>query len=57
MGFMDSIKGLTRGKKPQIKSGIDTGADAIGGKVGTQHADKVDQAAKMANDAVDKLPD
>lgn len=57
MGIMDSIKGLTRGKKPQIKSGIDKGADVVGNKVGAQHADKIDQAAKMGKDAVDKLPD
>lgn len=57
MGLMDSIKGLTKGKKPQIKDGIDKGADVVGGKVGAQHADKVDKAAGVAKDAVDKLPD
>lgn len=56
MGFMDSIKNLTRGRKPQIKDGIDKGADAIGDKAGT-HKDKVDKGAQMAKDAVDKLPD
>lgn len=57
MGLLDSIKGLTRGRKPQIKGGIDKGSDVIGSKVGDQHAAKVDQAAKMGKDAVDKLPD
>jgi len=56
MGLMDSIKNLTKGKKPQIKDGIDKGADAIGDKAGG-HADKVDEGATMAKDAVDKLPD
>lgn len=57
MGLLDSIKGLTRGKKPQIKGGIDKGADVVGDKVGPEHADKVDKAAEMAKDVVDKLPD
>jgi MT0933-like antitoxin protein len=57
VGFMDSVKGWMQGKKPEVKSGIDKGADAVTDKVGTQHADKVDKAADTAKDAVDKLPD
>jgi len=56
MGMMDSIKRLTSGRKSQVKSGIDTGASAVSEKAGA-HADKVDQAAEAAKDAVDKLPD
>ena len=57
MGLMDSIKGMMKGKKPQIKDGVDKGADVVGDKVGAEHADKVDKAADVAKDAVDKLPD
>ena len=57
MGILDSVKGLVKGKKPQIKDGIDKAADVVEDKVGEQHADKVDKAAEMAKDAVDKLPD
>ncbi|MGA9279538.1 antitoxin [Ilumatobacter sp.] len=56
MGLMDSIKNMTKGKKPQVKQGIDKGADMIGDKAGS-HKDKVDKGAEMAKDAVDKLPD
>ena len=57
MGLMDSLKGMTKGKKPQIKGGVDKAADVVADKVGVQHADKVDKAANMAKGAVDKLPD
>lgn len=57
MGLMDSIKGMLKGKKPQAKEGIDKGADVVADKVGTEHADKVDKAAEVAKDGVDKLPD
>ncbi len=57
MGLMDSVKQRVKGKKPQIKGGIDKGADVVGGKVGAQHADKVDKAAGATKDAVDRLPD
>jgi len=55
MGFMDTLKSKFGGNKEQIKGGIDKAADAVGDKAGA-HADKVDKAADMAKDAVDKLP-
>ena len=56
MGIMDSIKGLVGGNKDKLKDGIDKAADVIDDKAG-QHSDKVQQGAKMAKDAVDKLPE
>jgi len=55
VGFMDTIKSKFGGNKEQIKGGIDKAADAVGDRAGA-HADKVDKAADMAKDAVDKLP-
>ena len=55
MGFMDTIKSKLGGNKEQIKGGIDKAADAVGDKAGA-HAAKIDKAADMAKDAVDKLP-
>jgi hypothetical protein len=57
MGILDSVKNLTKGKKPQIKQGIDKGADVIDDKVDADHRDEVAKAADVAKDAVDKLPD
>ncbi len=56
MGFMDSIKSKLGGNKAQVKQGIDKAADVAGDKAGA-HADKVQQGAEAAKDAVDKLPD
>jgi hypothetical protein len=56
MGILDTIKSKLGGNKAQVKDGIDKAADVVGDKAGA-HADKVDQAADMAKDAVDKLPD
>jgi hypothetical protein len=56
MGIMDSIKGMFGGNKKQVKDGIDKGADVVADKAG-DNADKVQQGAEMAKDAVDKLPD
>ena len=56
MGMLDSIKSKLGGSKNQIKQGIDKAADVIDDKAGS-HADKVHKGAKMAKDAVDKLPD
>jgi hypothetical protein len=57
MGILDSVKNLTKGKKPQIKQGIDKGADVIDDKVDVDHRDEVAKAADLAKDGVDKLPD
>jgi hypothetical protein len=57
MGIMDSIKGLFGGKKTEVKSAVDKGADMATDKLGEQHAGTVDKAADMAKDAVDKLPE
>jgi hypothetical protein len=56
MGLMDSIKGLTRGRKKQIKEGVDKGADMIDDKL-PAHADKIEKVADVAKSAVDKLPE
>ena len=56
MGILDSIKGLFGGNKNKIKDGIDSAAGMASGVAGG-HADKVDKAADMAKDAVDKLPE
>jgi hypothetical protein len=55
VGFMDKIKGLFRGREPQVKSGIDTAADAAQKVVPDQHDAKVEQAAEKAKDVVDDL--
>jgi hypothetical protein len=57
MSLLDKIKGLLGGRKDDIKSGIDKGSDMIEKRVGAQHADKVENVAEKAKDAVDKLPD
>lgn len=56
MGIVDKLKGLIGGRKTEVKSGIDKGADLIGDKVGPEHEGKVDMAADKAKDAIDKLP-
>jgi MT0933-like antitoxin protein len=57
MGIMDSIKGMLGGKKTEVKSAVDKGADMATDKLGEQHADTIDKAADVAKDAVDKLPE
>ena len=56
MGFMDSIKSKLGGNKSQAKQGVDKAADVIDDKAGA-HADKVQQAAEVVKDGIDKLPD
>jgi MT0933-like antitoxin protein len=55
VGFMDKIKGLFKGKEPQVKSGIETAADTAKKAVPDQHDAKVDQVAEKAKDVVDDL--
>jgi hypothetical protein len=55
MGFMDTLKGLFRGKETQVKQGIDTASDAAQKAVPDQHDAKVDQVAEKAKDMVDDL--
>jgi hypothetical protein len=57
MGILDSVKGLVRGKKPQIKDGIDKAAEVVDDKVGEEHDAKIAKAADVAKDAVDKIPE
>ncbi len=57
MGFMDKLKGLFGGQKPQIDQGIDKAAEAIKDKVPDQHEDKVDAVADKAHEVVDDLAD
>ena len=55
MGFMDTLKGLFRGKETQVKQGIDKASDATQKVVPDQHDAKVDQVAEKAKDMVDDL--
>ena len=56
MGLFDSVNSKLGGNKKQTKQAIDKAADVIDDKAG-DHADKVQQGAEIAKDAVDKLPD
>jgi gas vesicle protein len=56
MGIMDSIKSKVGGNKQQAKQVVDKAADVVADKAGA-HADKVEQGAEMAKDAIDTLPD
>jgi MT0933-like antitoxin protein len=55
MGFMDKIKGLFRGHKQEVDSGIDKASDQIEKRVGGENAPKVEAVSDKAKDAVDKL--
>jgi hypothetical protein len=55
MGFMDKIKGLFKGRKREVKTGIDTASDQVEKRVGPEHATKVEAVADKAKDTVDKL--
>jgi MT0933-like antitoxin protein len=57
MGLLDKLKGLMKGRKNQIKQGIDKVADVVEKKAPDKHADKVESAAEKAKEIVDKLPD
>ncbi|MBG7605511.1 MAG: antitoxin [Actinobacteria bacterium] len=56
MGLFDSLKSKLPANKGKIKQGIDKGADVVSDKA-PEHADKIDQGAKVAKDATDKLAD
>ncbi len=55
MSIMDKLKGLLKGRETQVKQGIDKASDVVEKKVGTEHADKVENVAEKAKDAVDQL--
>ncbi len=55
MGFMDKIKGLFKGRKQEVKSGIDTAPDQVEKRVSPEHAAKVDEMSDKAKDLVDKV--
>lgn len=57
MGLLDKLKGLTKGRKQDIKKGIDKVADVVESKTPDQHDSKVESASEKAKDIVDKLPD
>jgi hypothetical protein len=57
MGFLDKLKGLTKGRKKEINQGIDKAADVAASKVPDEHDAKVEAAADKAKDVVEKLPD
>jgi MT0933-like antitoxin protein len=54
MGLLDKLKEMFGGRKEQIKDTIDRGADAVEKRV-PEHADKVEDVAEKAKDAVDKI--
>ena len=55
MSFMDSIKGLFKGKSKQINQGVDKTSDVVQEKVPDQYDKHVDQGADKVKDAVEKL--
>ena len=57
MGLLNKLKGLTKGRKPQINKGIDKVAEVIESKVPDKHDAKVESAAEKAKGLVEKLPD
>jgi hypothetical protein len=56
MGMFDSVKSKLSANKGKVKQGIDKGADVVSDKAPEQ-TDKIDQGAKVAKDATDKLAD
>jgi hypothetical protein len=57
MGFMDTLKGLTKGHKKDIEKGIDKAAEVIESKVPDQYDSKVAAVADKVEEVVEKLPD
>ena len=55
MGILDKVKGLLGKNKKQVDQGIDKAADVVQSKVPDEHDAKVDQAAEMVKDAIDKV--
>ena len=56
MGIFDKAKGLLRKHDDEVDEGIDKAADLAEDKLGDKVGDdKIDQAAKHAKDAVDKI--
>ena len=57
MGFMDKLKGLTKGRKKEIAQGVDKVSDMVESKTPDQYDAKVEGAADKVKDIVEKLPD
>jgi hypothetical protein len=57
MGLLDKLQGLTKGRKTDIKKGIDKVADVVSSKAPDKHDTKIGDAALKAKGLVDKLPD
>lgn len=57
MGLLDKLKGLAKGRKKEIKQGIDKVSDVVQSKTPDQHDAKVESASQKATNIVDKLPD
>jgi MT0933-like antitoxin protein len=55
MGLLDKIKGLIKGNKSKVNSGLDKAKDVIGDKVGDKHAGKIEAGVDKAKDAINKL--
>ena len=55
MGMMDSIKGLLKGHKSQVDSGIDKGGDMVDRRTQNKYSDKVDMGQEKAEDAINRL--
>lgn len=55
MGFMDKIKGLIKGNKAAVKTGVDKVADVVQTKTPDNIDAQVDKGADVLKDAIDKI--
>ena len=56
MGLLAKLKGLTKGRKKEIKEGVDKVADVIESKVPDQHDAKVDDVRDNIDKAIGTEP-
>lgn len=57
MALMDKIKALLKGRKNEIKGGVDKAGEAARAKAPDKYDDKIDMGTDKTKDAIDKLPD
>ena len=57
MALMDKIKALLKGRKNEIKGGVDNAGETARAKAPDKYDDKIDMATDKTKDAIDKLPD
>ncbi len=55
MSLLDKIKGLLMGNKDKVTQGVDKASGLIAGKVGAEHASKVEAGADKVKDIINKL--